>query len=269
MFSNTGTISFVLYGIFVVLTIVAMIVAFYFIKKGNIEEVKLEKMISLFKYSIVSVAIATVSLVVSDLFREREQDVKELEYFDKYVEDVKKADGIQERYQLSKYLSIVAPSGELKDSWREYYDTVKIEYQEYLNLLKEKKKLDTIKNPNEEEQRQKENLNDEINKKEAPLVSYRKSTLNDLSAAEHYEMLGFNYLLEKDVINAINSFVKSENAYNEYHQVYEISKYLRNHKIELLRNYPEAWKITYQKIVSVYSYGMPTNIKDKLIDILN
>jgi hypothetical protein len=67
-------------------------------------------MIDLFKYTIVSVAIATVSLVISDLFKERDQDVKELEYFDKYVEDVKKADGILERFQLSKYLSIVAPS---------------------------------------------------------------------------------------------------------------------------------------------------------------
>jgi len=171
MLANTGTISFVLYGIFIAVAIIGLIVAIYFIRKDKIPPEKLEKIIEVSKYTVVTVCIATVTLIIGDLFKEREQDVKELEYFDKYVQDVKKVDGVQERFQLSKYLSIVAPSGELKRSWREYYDTLKIEYQEYVRLKKEKEKLDTVENPTDEQIIKKQELNEKIEQKEAPLVS--------------------------------------------------------------------------------------------------
>lgn len=171
MLSNPGTLSFILYGIFIVIAILGLFIAIYSINKGSIPIEKLEKIIDLSKYTIVSIAITTVALIVTDLFKEREQDVKELEYFDKYVQDVKKVDGVQERFQLSKYLSIVSPSGELKKAWKEYYDTLKVEYQEYLRLRKEKEKLDTIKNPTEEQINKKEKIKEQIDQKEAPLVS--------------------------------------------------------------------------------------------------
>lgn len=152
-----------------------MIIAFYFIMKGTIDPGKLDKMIDLFKYAIVSVAIATVTLIVSDLFKEREQDVKELEYFGKYADDIKKVDGIQERFELSKYLSIVAPGGMLKNSWKDYHDTLKIEYEEYLTLKKERQQLDTVSNPTEEQIIQKEQINQKIEQKETPLVALKTS----------------------------------------------------------------------------------------------
>jgi len=148
-----------------------LFIAIYAINKGNIPTDKLDRIIELSKYTIVSVAIATVTLIITNLFKEREQDVKELEYFDKYVQDVKKVDGVQERFQLSKYLSIVAPSGELKRSWKEYHDTLKIEYAEYVRLKKEKEKLDTVKNPTQEQINKKEKITEQIEQKEAPLVS--------------------------------------------------------------------------------------------------
>ncbi len=90
MLSNTGTVSFILYGIFIVIAILGLFIAIYFIKKDNIPSEKLEKIIDLSKYTIVSVAITTRGIIITNLFKEREQDVKELEYFDKYVQDVKR-----------------------------------------------------------------------------------------------------------------------------------------------------------------------------------
>ena len=148
-----------------------MLVSFYLIKKGTLEMAKLDKMIELFKYAIVSTALATVTLVVADLFKEREQDVKELEYFDKYVDDVKKVDGIQERLQLTKYLSVVAPSGEMKKSWENYYKTVELEYQEYLKLKAEEQKIDSIKNPTIEDIRKADSIKERRRMLEKPLSS--------------------------------------------------------------------------------------------------
>nr|WP_294790009.1 hypothetical protein [uncultured Mucilaginibacter sp.] len=60
MLANTGTVSFILYGIFIIITLAGMVVAFRLIKKSPVGDVRIEKMIELFKYSVVSVAIATV-----------------------------------------------------------------------------------------------------------------------------------------------------------------------------------------------------------------
>lgn len=204
MLSNTGTVSFILYGIFIVIAILGLFIAIYSIKMGNIPIEKLEKIIDLSKYTIVSVAIATVALIITDLFKEREQDVKELEYFDKYVQDVKKVDGVQERFQLSKYLSIVAPSGEMKKSWKEYYDTLKVEYQEYLRLKKEKEKLDTIENPTEDQINKKEKINEQIEQKDAPLVS----SYNNLKPRVYIQISGE---IQRQIANSLQATLLNEN----------------------------------------------------------
>lgn len=199
MLANTGTISFLLYGIFITITIVALIVAFVQIKKGSIPLDKLDKMIELFKYAIVTTAISTITLVVADLFKEREQDMKELEYFDKYVEDVKKVDGIQERLQLSKYLSIVAPSGEMKKSWEKYYEIVQEEYEKYLELKSEVRKIDTISNPTNEQIKKSEEAREAIYIFEKP-ISKSSNELNKPTIYIQY--------CEKELKNDVSNFQK-------------------------------------------------------------
>lgn len=164
-----------------------MMAGVYYIKKGSIAQEKLDRIIELFKYAIVTTAITTVTLIITDLFKEREQDVKELEYFDKYVNDVKKVDGIEERLLLAKYLSIVSPSGDLKKSWKNYLDTVLSEYREYLLLKKEQLKIDTIVNPSEEEINKSLEVQAKINQFEKPLAS---ATLNTEESEEYYIIAG-------------------------------------------------------------------------------
>lgn len=171
MLSNTGTVSLILYAVFIGIAIIGLIIAVISLKNKNVDLVRLDKIIDLSKYTIVSIAIATVTLIVSDLFRERQQDVKELEYFDKYVQDVKKVDGLEERFQLSRYLMIVAPNGDLKKSWKQYYDTLKLEHAVYVALKQKSKILDTIKNPTFQQKIEKAKVNEEIEQKESPLVS--------------------------------------------------------------------------------------------------
>lgn len=265
MLTNTGTVSFILYGIFIFVTVTALIVAVKIIKNNTIPADRMDKMIELFKYAIVTTSIATVSLVISDLFKEREQDVNELVYFDKYANDIKKVDGINERLQLSKYLSIVAPSGSLKTSWKNYYDSVLVEYAEYLRLKKEEKHLDTITNPTIEQQTRKQEVKESLTIKESPLVSYSAGSVEPAGkSAAAYEQEGFNYLLAKDVTGAINAFIASENANNGYHMVYDISKYLRTHKDQLSTSESAYWKTAYSDILKNFSWKMPADVKQQL-----
>jgi hypothetical protein len=177
--TDTGKVSFWLYGIFIAITIVAMVFAVYAIKKSAIETEKLGKIIDIFKYAIVSVAIGTITLIVSDLFKEREQDVRELEYFGRYAEIVRQGK-IEERIELSKYLSIVAPAGGLKTSWKNYYDTLKIESARINEAQRKKVVLDTIESPSFEQTLLKDSLAQFIKRKKSPLVSSANSSSNVL-----------------------------------------------------------------------------------------
>ncbi len=197
-------------------------------------------MIDLFKYTIISTSLATVTLVISDLFKERDQDIKELEYFHTYVNDVKKADGIYERWQLSKYLSIVSPSGELKQSWKEYFSIVDKEYKEYLSLKNVQLRNDTIKNPNEKQLFSIEKNEEKINKLEKPIQSSYNLENDEwiiiVSADKNLEEA--EYELKKTL--AINSNAKIVNKGNLYRTIifgyttkFEASKMLQVAKQKL------------------------------------
>jgi len=145
IFSNTGTLSFVMYIILIIISFGGLIVAIKYLKNSEIPIERLDKIIELSKYTIVTFAIATITSIVTDLYKERDQDIKELEYFDKYVSDIKLADNVLSRYQLAKYLSCVAPKGEMRESWKTYFDTVNNEYQIYIQdlVINQRKKVDS------------------------------------------------------------------------------------------------------------------------------
>lgn len=221
MLSNTSTTSLLLYGVFISISIIAMFFAFHFIRKGSIEAERLDKMIELFKYTIVSTAIATTTLVIADLFKEREQDINELEYFDKYVEDVKKVDGVEERMLLSKYLAIVAPSGEMKKSWKTYYDTVQVEYKQFLALNRTldsiTKAFDTVAyNPESEFKFKSDSIQNKINQYLQPLTANSFSTGSEwliiTGGDRSYEEAEFE--LNKALkLNPNSTIFKRENSY--------------------------------------------------------
>jgi hypothetical protein len=97
-----------------------------------------------------------------------------------------------------------------------------------------------------------------------PVGAYFKVTSangNSLENADKFEKQGYDFLLNKDVDGAIEAFVKSENSYNGYHQVYEIARYLIKNKGNLSDRNSENWKVAYQVILAQYSWRMPANYK--------
>lgn len=84
--------------------------------------------------------------------------------------------------------------------------------------------------------------------------------------AKKFEELGYESLFNKDVNASIDAFIKSENSFNSYHQVYEIVKYLVKNKSTLLDKNSSYWKVAYQTILSQYDWKMPEKYKIKLQD---
>lgn len=212
MFSNTGNVSFWLYLFFVFIGLLSLIILYRLIKKAEIAPENLDKFIDYFKWVIVTLAISTVTLVVSDLFKERDQDIKELEYFDRYVNDVKNEKEPLVRLQLVKYLSIVSPRGEMKKSWTNYYIEIKKEYDDYVKI--ENVKIDTSKSYTkaqikeiEENQKKKELF-------ETPLSSTEPGVEWFIVAGGDSKIEDANFELKKAIkINPNSAIIKKGNVF--------------------------------------------------------
>ncbi|WP_426481653.1 hypothetical protein [Chryseobacterium sp. R2ACT005] len=216
MLSNTGTVSFYLYLFFIVIGLLSIFIVYYLIKKGTLDPDKLENFLIYFKWVIITLSISTVTLIVTDLFKERDQDIKELEYFDKYVNDVKNEDRPLVRLQLAKYLSIIAPNGEMKKSWTNYYDTIKREYKEYIKAQIDLKKDSTIKNPTPDQLKQKEENQRKVDLFETPLSSTTNENNAEwfIIAAGNTDIGEANINLEKAVkINHNSSIIKKGGSF--------------------------------------------------------
>ncbi|WP_027377317.1 hypothetical protein [Kaistella palustris] len=87
---------------------------------------------------------------------------------------------------------------------------------------------------------------------------------NSRDMAAQFESKGYKYLYNRDVENAVRAFTASENAYNGYHQVYEISRYLKKNEAQLSDKKSDFWSTAYQQILQNFSWKMPQDAKEKL-----
>ena len=234
MLSNTGTVSFYLYLFFIVIGLLSIFIVYYLIKKGTLDPDKLENFLAYFKWVIITLAISTVTLIVTDLFKERDQDIEELQYFDKYVNDVKNEDRPLVRLQLAKYLSIVAPSGEMKKSWTNYYDTIKKEYDDYVEAQNNLKKDSAIAHPTPQQRKQTEENKRKVELFFTPLSSNNAEWF--IIAAGNNDIGGANINLEKAVkINPNSTIIKKEGSFRTVLMGY-LSKAEAESQLEKTRN---------------------------------
>jgi len=124
MFLDTGGLSLWLGVFFIFISLTGVIVVYFIIKSQSIPTENIDKIIELGKWFIVSVAITFSASIINDSFREREQDVKEIAVFEKYVDIVLQADSLEKRKALCEYFAAVSPEGPIKTSWENYRDVV-------------------------------------------------------------------------------------------------------------------------------------------------
>jgi hypothetical protein len=85
---------------------------------------------------------------------------------------------------------------------------------------------------------------------------------NKVQLASQKEREGFENLIAGKYDDAIKSFQAAEEAYNSYHQVYEIAKLLRTRRSEL--DDDNGRKKMFQLMVDNYSYGAPSDLLNQL-----
>jgi hypothetical protein len=89
----------------------------------------------------------------------------------------------------------------------------------------------------------------------------------DLVLATKLERDGFEALIQGNYDKAVVAFQASENAYNSFHNVYELARLLRRKKATM--NDPIQRKEVFQTIVKTYSYGAPVDLWPQVVSISN
>jgi len=87
-----------------------------------------------------------------------------------------------------------------------------------------------------------------------------KQELTRYQKALQKEREGFEYLLSGEYAKAVNAFEAAEEAYNGFHQVYEIARALREADLEN----PNERKETFRRIVEEFSWKAPKKALEKL-----
>ena len=252
--------------------------------------------VDLLKWLIGTVGLTLITFIIDWGFRDREQGMNEISQYDRYASElIVLNDNPVKKRMLAQFFANVTPSEKLKDGWQKYYGEVDEEYNQFIkeavtekNRLAELNKKDST-SLKKSEKIEIKNLESKVQEKEniinAPLlipdlsVKYTENLKNvvsdrflknnnkDIVMAKRFEDDGFNFLVNKDIDNAIKSFTKSENSLNGYNMVYDIAFYLKKNRNDLLNNDTDSWKTLYTTLQSKYSYRMPEKYKSKFAEL--
>lgn len=138
--------------------------------RDSVQQATVDKLIELAKWYIISVGIVVGATIVTNAFKEREADVSEIAIFEKHVATITKAGGIEDRWLLAQYFSMVAPKGDLRESWTLYRDSLKPEVDKHIASKAEEDQL-AAKQRNPEEEARLAQLQKTNPKLEKPLIS--------------------------------------------------------------------------------------------------
>lgn len=98
------------------------------------------------------------------------------------------------------------------------------------------------------------------------------SSGNPRGEAADWELKGFDSLVHKDTEAALHAFSSAEKLWPSYHNVSEIRKLLEKNRSALnaapKEGKSEAWSSVYRTITTVYSWGIPPDIKNQLTALI-
>lgn len=140
MFSSPGSLSVLLGCILFTLALLGLIYTVRLIRRDTPAQ-QITQIISLGKWFMISVAPILTASIINDGFREREQDMRQMEFYDKYVDVITQSKGIEIRWRLTEYFASVAPNEEMRSGWVDYQKLLKPKYDEYQKIQLAKNSL--------------------------------------------------------------------------------------------------------------------------------
>lgn len=243
----------------------------------NIAFEKYKIRMNFYKWALGTFCIAIITIGINWSFNNRAVGLDELSAYEKYTTEVMvlNENPVKKR-MLAQFFGTAAPSYFIRNRWKDYYDSVNKEYDEYLTqnklLRKQYKQLISIPNPPDSVKFEIEYIKDkfDLNQKQetAAVITPQKglnqeATIpinNSKSLALEYEKDGFKALLDQDYKKAVNSFQSCYQLYPELHNISEIYQLL----IAGEPKDSKAWKEKYKTILKEFPWGMPKDVMKEM-----
>jgi hypothetical protein len=238
----------------------------------------IDKGIDIFKWVVMIGIVIIFDKWLPYGLLERQKSVDELTFYDRYTAKMFfETDNMKNRILIAEYFSKIIVNDNQRNRWKVYFDTLKVEY----DALKKEKEFysDSIKNTNDtakikELKNKIQAINLQLNLEKTNIIVPDLNNSNqpekDKKAALEWEDKGFVYLINRDLNNAIKAFETAEQAYAGFHNVFEISVYLKKHQKELSNVMDDKnWRNLFNTLIKDYSYGMPVNYFNKFQELSN
>jgi len=117
---NAGSLSLIFGVLFIATAIAGLVVFALAIRSKSIDPQKLDKLIEIWKWTLGSFVIGVSSAIVSDTFKQREQDKNEMTAFNQYITIVVDTGTVDKKWQLCEFFKAVSPEGNMRDAWIRY-----------------------------------------------------------------------------------------------------------------------------------------------------
>ena len=95
-----------------------------------------------------------------------------------------------------------------------------------------------------------------------------KPNITSPKTARDWEVLGFSYILARDVRAAIDAFSQAEKIWPDYHNVSEIRRALVRDSDRLAEKNSPEWKDLYRHVLTQLSWGMPTGVRQRMLNYI-
>jgi len=93
------------------------------------------------------------------------------------------------------------------------------------------------------------------------------TTLTSREQVNLLEREGFEAILNHDITQAIEAFSSARDVWPDFHNISEIRALLVNRKQVLSNeNNQDEWRSVIEKILEEYSWGMPADIRERLVE---
>lgn len=120
---------------------VILVLFLKYIAGKPISNEKLEILIKVGQWYLISVAVVFAAKILETGFTERETGLKEMQVYNEYVGTILEADNIEARWKLAEYFSTVTPTDRLRERWIAYKNLIEEDYIKFKELEAKEKEL--------------------------------------------------------------------------------------------------------------------------------
>lgn len=146
MHINAGNLSLLLGITFIVVAFIGLILFLFYFFSKSYDPVRSDKIVDIWKWTLGTFLVGIFASVISDGFKQREEDKNVMTAFNQYITIVVDTGTFDKKWQLCEFFVAVSPEGEMRNAWLRYEQKLKAGKDQLATLNHQEAEI--VNNPN-------------------------------------------------------------------------------------------------------------------------